>query len=158
MPSKLAHDLEDASYFSDNRADSPRGFQQLYLDLCKIENLQLVYTQLKESHPNSVLDKKSFTKVGQDEAQILRQLSNDLQSRTYHPGSYSLSTCDQKDSDEFNLILPRDRLVEVLLKSLLDPLFQPDLPCDPEPEKAIEWLTGVVENGLTRVYAVNLED
>src|SRR5205823_2795718 len=37
-------------------------------------------------------------------------------------------------------------------------VFPADLPCAPEEEKVVAWMAGAMERGLTRVYAVRIEE
>jgi predicted esterase len=119
----------------------------LYAELYKIESLYRAYCHLKDESRSSRCNTLPFGDVERNKEEFFRRLSGDLRARTYQPGSYHSEFC-----------ACRDQIVQVLLKGLLSPLFQPELPCEPRLEDAIKWVAGVVEGGLTRVYAVNLEE
>ncbi len=158
MHNNSANELNAPSQFSEQSHDSVPRPQELYVELCKVENLQFAYSQLKDNGRNSGNETLASEAVEQDEAGFLRQLSSDLQARTYQPGSYLHPLPAEGMAQRSELISVRDQLVQVLLKGLLAPIFQRDLPCEPKPQKAIKWIAGVIEGGLTQVYAVNLAE
>ena len=57
-----------------------------YAELCKLENLQRAYAQLKKDCQDQGLDTRAWEAVESNGVQtFLRRLSADLLSRTYHP-------------------------------------------------------------------------
>ena len=135
---------------------SPR-LHGCYAELCKIENLQLAYARLKKDCQDRGDEARAWAPVESNGVKtFLRQLSADLQARTYHPATpagQGPSSSPGPDS-----LVVRDQVVQAALMLLLGPDFPRALPCEPEPDQAVKWVAGVINKGLCRVYAVNLND
>jgi predicted esterase len=159
MTRKPIDGLDPTARLSQRAEDSSPRLHGLYDELCKLENLQLVYAQIEEDFQNLGIDALTLEAVeAQGVEKFLQQLSDDLQARTCQPAGAFPSLPVKKRAAGPDIAALRDLVVQATLKLLLDPVFPPDLPCDPEPEKAIRWMAGVIERGFSRIYAVSIEE
>ncbi len=85
----------------------------------------------------------------EDMEKFLQQLSSDLQTWTYQPSEVA---------EDEGLISLRDLVVQIALKRLLESAFPPSFSSDSEPEKTIKWIATNIDKGLSRIYAVNLNE
>jgi predicted esterase len=122
----------------------------LYADLCALGTLQQAYAHVQENARELDIDPRVFATLdaGGVEA-FLKQLSDDLQARTYHPS---------QGTERAGQIVLRDLVVQTALKRLLESAFPPVFPSDPEAEKTIKWLAGNIDKGLSRAYVVDLNE
>jgi predicted esterase len=122
----------------------------LYADLCALEKLQQAYAHVQENARALSIDPPAIETIEANGVKaFLKQLSDDLQARTYHPSPVA---------DHEGQVAIRDLVVQVTLKRLLESAFPPAFPSDSEPEKTIKWLAGNIDKGLYRIYAVNLNE
>jgi predicted esterase len=121
---------------------------RLYADLCTVEELQRAYTHIQENSGELGIDTLAIETIEADEIEVfLKQLSGDLQARTYQPA---------RVAEREGRVDLRDLVVQVALKRLLESAFPRAFPSDPEPEKTIKWVIGNIDRGLSRVYAVSI--
>jgi predicted esterase len=151
--------LDLTARISHQREDSSPRLDDLYDELWKLKNLRAAYMQVREDFLTFGIDALTVEAIEEEGVEIyLQKLSDDLQARTYQPGAYSTPTPADNASEHSDIITLRDQVIQASLRAVLDPIFVLDLPCDPEPEKAIKWVGNTINRGLTRVYAVHLEE
>jgi predicted esterase len=143
----LHHRKTDEQRCRQTESPSPASF---YADLCALSGLQQAYAHIQENSGElgiDPLDLEAIEATGVEA--FLKQLSDDLQARTYTP---------PQAAESEGHITVCDMVVQVALKRLLESVFPPAFPNDPETEKTIKWLVGNIEKGLYRVYAVNVNE
>jgi predicted esterase len=133
------------------RAEGPSPVScSLYANLCALEELQRAYAHIQENSGELDIDLLAIEIIKADGVEVfLKQLSGDLQARTYQPS---------RVAEREGLVDLRDLVVQVALKRLLESVFPPAFPSDPEPEKTIKWIAENIDRGLSRVYAVDLNE
>jgi predicted esterase len=128
---------------------SPASYR-LYASLCALEELQRAYALIQENSGELGIDPLAIQTIEANEVEVfLKQLSGDLQARTYQPS---------RMAEREGLVDLRDLVVQAALKGLLEAAFPPACTSDPEPEKTIKWIAGNIDRGLSRVYAVSLNE
>ncbi len=136
------------------QSQGPRGRQaesaSLYADLCALEELRQAYTHVQENARELNIDPLLFKTIEAEGVEpFIKQLSDDLQARTYHPS--------QGAKKEGRIVL-RDLVVQAALKRLLESTFPTAFPSDPDAEKTIKWLASNIDKGLSRAYVVNANE
>ncbi|MGH7171657.1 MAG: PHB depolymerase family esterase [Gemmataceae bacterium] len=112
--------------------------------------LQQAYINVQENARELGIDPSAIESIEAEGAEaILKQLSDDLQARTYHPS---------QEAEREGRIMVRDLVVQAASNLLLESAFPPVFPRDPEAEKTIKWLAGNIDKGLSRAYVVNLNE
>jgi predicted esterase len=135
---------------------SSDGRRRLFAQLCALENLERASAQVRSDFAKLPTESFGFV-VAEGSADLLRLLSLELQAGTYRPGEPFQQASAGAVFESPDVVAYRDGVVQVALRQVLGPLFPEDLPCAAEPDKAVEWLARTIGQGLTRVYAVNLE-
>jgi len=154
-----ADGLDPSTQLGKQTEDPSPRLHGCYAELCKLENLQLAYAQLKKDCQDLGVDTRAWEAVESNGVQtFLRRLSADLQARTYHPATPSRPRPAQGLSPGPDSLVVRDQVVQAALILLLGPVFPAAPPCASEPDKAVKWVAGVIDKGLSRVYAVNLNE
>jgi len=122
----------------------------LYADLCALEELQQAYAHVQENARELDIDPLAIESIEAEGVEaFLKQLSDDLQARTYHPS---------QGAEREGRIVLRDLVVQAALKRLLESAFPPVYSIHPEAEKTIKWLSGNIDKGLCRAYAMSLNE
>jgi hypothetical protein len=129
-----------------------------YAVLCCLGTLQQAYEDVRSNFENNPIVLPPLeTAQGRRIEGLLRELSKDLDARTYQPCA-TIQPDGAKDLLEGgNKEWLRDQVVQFALKILLDRFFAPESPCDPQPEPAIKWIAATIDKGLTRAHAVEIE-
>jgi len=137
--------------------DNRFQFGQIYDRLCDIEVLRVAYKSLSTDFQAFDAGRR-ILESSQDGAieQFLGALCSDLQSRQYHPGG-GLIKLSADESERAKLTVLRDRLVQISIRDVVGPIFEPAPPSEPHSKGAIQWVAAALEGGLTHVYAANLE-
>jgi pimeloyl-ACP methyl ester carboxylesterase len=126
-----------------------------YAALCSFELLQRAYEEVRKNFGQDGIDLETAdSEAVQD---VLKHLSRDLEARTYHPTATASVDPSTDLLEGSNRACIADQVVQFALKLVLDGLFKQTIPCDLDPEEAVNWLGGVIEKGLTRAYIVTLE-
>jgi predicted esterase len=137
-------------------AELPRG---LYDELAKFETLDLAYAQVAKAPRDFGVDADTLATVErQGVEQLLGQLCDDLGARRYHPGRPSGRSSGTRAGVAEPAVALRDAVVRAAIGLVLGPVFAPELPCDPDPDKAIQWVGGAIDRGLTRVLALTIQE
>jgi predicted esterase len=126
-----------------------------YAEFCSLDFLQTAYGEVRKKFHNEGI--RLEAEDAESVLDMLHQLQTDLQARTYRPATDAHLDLSTDLFEGANRSCIRDQVIEFALKLVLDRAFTQTIPCDREPEEAIKWLAGVIEKGLTRVYAVTLE-
>jgi hypothetical protein len=134
--------------------DLPRPHQDLFFELTQLQALQRAYAQLylsRETDSSGTRSEPSF--AGEELNGFLQQLSNDLRAGTFRVTSISPQSAANKISDSEARGDLRNRIVQSALAHALESVFQTD-----SPPNAISWTASVISQGLSRVYAVTVEE
>ncbi len=158
MSNRPSDRIDSLAAGSNHGAQDPEQCLGLYDELCKFENLELAYTQLAREHPDPnsiVLAREMIERQGAE--RFLLQLSEDLLAHRYQPVHFSPQLDDLCGTAVQQIAALRDAVVRAAIVRLLDRVFAPELPFDPDADKAIRWIGGAIESGLTRVHALTIQ-
>lgn len=159
MTNRPRHSLETDERLRPQAEDASPLSHRLYPALCERENLQRAYAQINQDGEKHGIDPLALEVVEAEGVEtFLTQLGNDLQARTYEPGRAAQQSPVTSVSERGAVVALRDLVLQAALQRLLEPIFPPTFPSNPESEKTIKWLAANIDRGLTRVYAVNVEE
>jgi predicted esterase len=159
MTNQPFHNVEDDERRCQQAEEPSPASRGFYADLCELENLQGAYALVKEKSPELGIDPLTFETIQAEGVDaFLKQLSHELRARTYQPARLEQPSSATHVAGSEGLAALRDLVVQAALKDLLESAFPPAFPIDLEPEKTIKWIAGNIDRGLSRVYAVSLNE
>ncbi|MGH7169608.1 MAG: prolyl oligopeptidase family serine peptidase [Gemmataceae bacterium] len=159
MTNRPRHSVQTDERLRPPKEDAAPLSRRLYPDLCEMKSLQRAYVQIKQNGERNGIDPLALEVVEAEGVEtVLRHLRNDLQARSYEPGRAPQQSSVSSVSERGAVVALRDLVVQATLRPLLEAIFPPAFPSDPEPEKTIKWLAANIDRGLTRVYTVNVEE
>ena len=150
---------------SNNRVDSPLQYdgeaahlaspqQGLFSTLTQLETLHAAYAQLSEASAMDVsLDGSRPPLAGDEVTVFLEQLSEDLRAGTFRMEGKTPSPSADSVSDNDARTQLRNRIVQFAVSHALERVFTADAPAN-----SIAWTTAIFSQGLSRVYAIAIEE
>jgi RNA-directed DNA polymerase len=112
------------------KAESSWRFWGLYVHVCKLETLHAAYELARANNGAAGTDGVTFAKIedGIGIARFLRQIRDELVSRTYQPMRNRRKEIPKEGGKVRVLSIPsiRDRVVQGALKLILEPIFEAD--------------------------------
>ncbi|WP_339040189.1 group II intron reverse transcriptase/maturase [Candidatus Lariskella endosymbiont of Hedychridium roseum] len=166
---KTSIELQDLrrKIYTKAKAEKQWRFWGLYVHVCKIETLREAYKLTKDNKGAPGIDGVTFEmieSVGVE--QFLASIQTELQARTYHPERKRVQAIPKDNGNKMRkLSIPtiKDRVVEVALKLILEPIFEADFQPGSygyRPKRtaaeAIERVTVAAIKGKTRVIDIDL--
>jgi predicted esterase len=137
--------------------DAAPPLRLLYADFCKPENLEAAYAQIKKESEKYGVDPLVLEAVEAEGVEtFLTRLSRDLQARTYQPATTTPQAHPKCSVENRAVAALRDLVVQATLKRLLEAVFPPAFPSDPQPEKTIQWLAANIDRGFCRAYVLSV--
>jgi hypothetical protein len=126
----------------------------LFSTFTELETLHRAYAQLSEaSAMDSSLDGPGPPLAGDEVNSFLEQLSEDLRAGTFRVEGKTPSPSADKVSDTDARVQLRNRIVQIAVSHALERVFPTDAPAN-----SIAWTTAVISQGLSRIYAVAIEE
>jgi RNA-directed DNA polymerase len=111
------------------KSDKTWRFWGLYVHVCKIETLQCAYQGAKENKGAPGIDGVRFDDIEKSGVEaFLKQIQNELVSGTYRPMRNRVKEIPKDNNKVRVLGIPtiRDRVVQGVLKLILEPIFEAD--------------------------------
>src|ERR1700747_421537 len=149
------------------KAEPTWRFWGLYVHICKMETLQEAYQMAKSNNGAPGIDGVTFEVIEESGVEsFLKQIQDELVHNTYRPMPVRKKEIPKDGSTKVRVLsIPtiRDRVVQVALKHILEPIFEADFQSGSygyrpkrSAHEAVDRVAQAIFQGLTRIIDLDL--